>query len=121
VLVALPGAKSVKEVEELLKYYDKSEEELDYAVISSFEPIRNSGRCVYCNHCKPCPMGIDIGLVNKYYDLAISGDEMALEHYKTLELNASDCIGCGHCDSRCPFEVHQSEKMQQIKEYMGNR
>ena len=121
VLVALPGAQSVKEVEALLKYYDKNEEELDYSIISSFEPIRTSGRCVYCNHCKPCPMGIDIGLVNKYYDLALAGDEMAIEHYRTLKVNASDCIKCGHCDSRCPFSVHQSERMQQIREYMENR
>ena len=118
VLVALPGAQSVKEVEDLLEYYNKTEDELDYSIISSFEPIRNSGRCVYCNHCKPCPMGIDIGLVNKYYDLALAGDEMAVEHYKTLEVNASDCIQCGHCDSRCPFSVHQSKRMQEIREYM---
>ena len=118
VLVALTGAQSVKEVETLLEYYDKSEEELDYSLISSFEPIRVSGRCVYCNHCKPCPMGIDIGLVNKYYDLALAGDGMAVEHYRTLEKNAYDCIGCGHCDARCPFSVKQSEKMQKIREYM---
>ena len=121
VLVALPGAQSVKQVEDLLKYYEKSEEELDYSLISSFEPIRTSGRCVYCNHCKPCPMGIDIGLVNKYYDLALAGDEMAVEHYKTLEVNASACIQCGHCDSRCPFQVKQSEKMAKIREYMERK
>lgn len=121
VLVALPGAQSVKQVEDLLKYYEKSEEELDYSLISSFEPIRTSGRCVYCNHCKPCPMGIDIGLVNKYYDLALAGDEMAVEHYKTLEVNASACIQCGHCDSRCPFQVKQSEKMAKIRDFMDNK
>ena len=119
VLVALPGAKSVKEVEELLTYYDKSEEELDYSIISSFEPIAMSGKCVYCNHCKPCPMGIDIGLVNKYYDLTLAGDEMAKDHYRKLEINASACIGCGHCDSRCPFNVKQSEKMKEIVSFMG--
>lgn len=121
VLVALPGAKSVKEVEALLEYYNRKDEELDYSIISSFAKIRTSGRCVYCNHCKPCPMGIDIGLVNKYYDLALAGDEMAIQHYKTLEVNASDCFGCGHCDSRCPFSVHQSDRMQQIREYMEKR
>ena len=121
VLVALPGAKSVKEVEALLEYYNRKDEELDYSIISSFAKIRTSGRCVYCNHCKPCPIGIDIGLVNKYYDLALAGDEMAIQHYKTLEVNASDCIGCGHCDSRCPFSVHQSDRMQQIREYMEKR
>ena len=119
VVVALPGAKSVAEVEELLSYYDKSEEELDYSIISSFEKVKMQGKCVYCNHCKPCPMGIDVGLVNKYYDLSLAGDEMAKQHYLTLEKKAGDCISCGHCDSRCPFEVHQSEKMQKILEYFG--
>ena len=118
ILVALPGAKSVKEVEALLAYEEKSEEETDYSVIASFAPPQAAGKCVYCGHCKPCPMGIDIGLVNKYYDLARAGDAMAVEHYRTLTVNASDCIGCGHCDSRCPFSVKQSERMQEIRAYM---
>ena len=121
VLVALPGAKSVAEVEQLLTYDQQSEEALDYSAISSFEPIRTSGRCVYCNHCKPCPVGIDIGLVNKYYDLALAGDEMAVDHYKKLSLNAADCVSCGHCDARCPFSVRQSERMQKIRAYMDGK
>ena len=28
------------------------------------------GNCVYCNHCQPCPAGLNVGLINKYYDLA---------------------------------------------------
>ena len=59
-------------------------------------------RCVYCKHCQPCPVGLDIGLINKYYDLARLGDGLAKEHYLTLEHRAEDCVGCGHCDSRCP-------------------
>ena len=118
VLTVLPGAKSVSEVESLIAYYDQPEEALDYSVIGTFAPPEAGGKCVYCNHCKPCPMGIDVGLVNKYYDLARAGDAMAAEHYRTLEKNASDCVGCGHCDSRCPFSVKQSERMAQIREYM---
>ena len=118
VLTVLPGAKSVSEVESLIAYYDQPEEALDYSVIGTFAPPEAGGKCVYCNHCKPCPMGIDVGLVNKYYDLAQAGDAMAAEHYRTLEKNASDCVGCGHCDSRCPFSVKQSERMAQIREYM---
>lgn len=119
ILTVLPGAQSVQEVNTLLAYYDQPEEATDYSVISSFAPPQASGKCVYCNHCKPCPVGIDIGLVNKYYDLAKAGDAMAIEHYRTLEKNADDCVGCGHCDSRCPFSVKQSERMQEIKTYMN--
>lgn len=118
VLTVLPGAQSVKQVEELLKFYDVSEEERDYSIIGSFTPAKAKGRCVYCNHCRPCPAGIDIGLVNKYYDLALAGDHMAVQHYKELEKNADNCIQCGHCDQRCPFSVHQSERMMKIRTYM---
>ena len=64
-------------------------------------------------------MGLDIALINKYYDLAQLGDKLAKEHYLTLEKTAGDCIGCGHCDSRCPFHVAQSERMQSIRAYFG--
>ena len=119
VLTVLPGAQTMDEIELLLNYENQSDDQLDYSAIASFAPPKAKGKCVYCNHCKPCPMGIDVGLVNKYYDLALAGDRLALEHYRTLELNASDCISCGHCDSRCPFGVHQSERMAEINEYMS--
>ena len=119
VVTVLPGAQSVEQVEALLAYYDQPEEALDYSVLGSFAPADAVGRCVYCNHCSPCPMGIEIGLVNKYYDLALAGDDMAKQHYLGLEKKASDCVDCGHCDSRCPFGVRQSEKMQKIREFMG--
>lgn len=114
VLTVLPGASNTGEVRKLLEFCNASEEERDYSVIGSFAPPDASGKCVYCNHCKPCPMGIDVGLVNKYYDLARNGDGMAAEHYRKLERSAADCVGCGHCDSRCPFHVAQSQRMREI-------
>ena len=120
VLTVLPGARNIEDVELLLKYYEQTEEALDYSEIAGFAPAAASGKCVYCNHCKPCPAGLDIGLINKYYDLAKAGDGMAAEHYRTLEKNAGDCIGCGHCDHRCPFHVHQSARMQEIRQYFEN-
>ena len=60
-----------------------------------------------------------MGLVNKYYDLTRAGDALAREHYLTLGRRAGDCTGCGHCDRRCPFGVRQSERMREIREFMG--
>ncbi|MBQ1476975.1 MAG: aldo/keto reductase [Erysipelotrichaceae bacterium] len=118
VLTVLPGAQSMEEIETLLNYEKAPEEETDYSLIASFAPPEANGKCVYCGHCKPCPMGIDIDLVNKYYDLYRAGDQMAYEHYQKLSVKASSCIGCGHCDSRCPFSVKQSERMKKIAEVM---
>ena len=72
---------------------------------------------MYCNHCQPCPAGIDIGLANKYYDLALAGDAIAANHYTKLTVKASACLQCGHCESRCPFSVKQMERMEKISAY----
>jgi hypothetical protein len=120
VLTVLPGVADTEDVLSLLRFYETDEAERDYAVIGSFTPPQAAGKCVYCNHCKPCPAGIDVGLVNKYYDLAKAGDALAAEHYRKLGKNASDCVRCGHCDSRCPFAVRQSERMREIAAYMGS-
>ncbi len=119
VLTVLPGIRNRKDMEDVLAAYNAPAEEKDYSVIGSFTPKEAEGKCVYCHHCQPCPTGIDIGIVNKYYDLAKAGDELAADHYRNLEKKASDCVQCGHCDSRCPFHVAQSKRMQEIREYFG--
>lgn len=55
------------------------------SVIGSFTPDDSVGKCVYRRHCHPCPKGLDIALINKYYDLSLQGDILAKEHYLTLE------------------------------------
>lgn len=119
VMTVLGGPGNVSQLKEILTYFDKTEEERDYSIISTLTPDESVGKCVYCKHCHPCPAGLDIGLINKYYDLALQGDPMAKEHYLTLEKKASDCICCGHCNSRCPFQVMQMERMKEIREYFG--
>ena len=70
VLTVLPGVRNRKDLDRLLGFLDASPEERDYSVLGAFTPVDASGVCVYCNHCQPCPAGLDVGLINKYYDLA---------------------------------------------------
>ena len=119
VLTVLPGIRNVEDVRRLLGFFESSPEEKDYSVLGTFTPKEALGACVYCNHCQPCPAGLNVGLMNKYYDLAVAGDTMAANHYEKLAKHASDCVKCGHCDNRCPFKVKQSERMQVIAEYFA--
>ena len=119
VLTVMQGAANVEELKRNLSYLDASAQERDYSVIGSFTPKDMKGTCVYCKHCHPCPAGLDIGLINKYYDLSRLGDVLAKEHYLTLEKTASDCLQCGHCNSRCPFSVDQMARMEEIQKYFG--
>lgn len=113
----LPGVRDRADLERVLGFLRAGEAERDYSVISSLTPRDVEGTCVYCNHCQPCPAGLDVGLINKYYDLARAGDALAAEHYRSLSLGADACISCGHCDRRCPFHVSQSARMREIASY----
>ena len=119
VLTVLPGVANREQLLDALRYFDASERERDYSVIGTFAPAEAEGVCVYCNHCQPCPAELDVGLINKYYDLARAGDAMARDHYMHLGKKASLCLHCGHCDSRCPFHTKQSMRMSEIAEYFG--
>lgn len=116
VLTVLPGVRNREDLIEVLNFLQDTEDK-DYSVISEFTPQNAEGNCVYCNHCQPCPKGLDVGLINKYYDLALAGDELAKGHYDKLTLTAINCIRCGHCESRCPFHVKQEERMKEIALY----
>ena len=119
VLAVVPGVRNLEDLNALLGFAEASENEKDYSIIGQFTPAAAEGHCVYCNHCQPCPAGIDVGLVNKYYDLALAGDKMAAEHYDKLRVKANACVGCGHCDARCPFHTAQSARMREIAKYFG--
>ena len=121
VLVAVPGVQTMEHLDQLLQFLTATTEQKDYSVIASFTADTITGTCVYCNHCQPCPAGIDIGLVNKYYDLALAGDKIAENHYTKLTVNASACLKCGHCESRCPFSVKQEARMEKIANYFANK
>ncbi len=119
VLVAVPGVQTMAHLDMLLGFADADASEKDYSLIADFTADTIAGTCVYCNHCQPCPADIDIGLVNKYYDLALAGDTIAENHYDKLSVKASACLSCGHCDSRCPFGVGQSARMAEIAKRFG--
>ena len=119
VLTVLPGVRNMDELRGALAYLDAPAEARDYSVIGEFTPQDAYGNCVYCNHCQPCPAGLNIGLINKYYDLSKAGDVLAAGHYDKLSLHAGDCIQCGHCDRRCPFHVEQSARMREIDAYFS--
>lgn len=110
------GGGNRQQLRQVLGFLEAPAEQRDYSAISGFAPADAMGKCVYCKHCHPCPAGLDVALINKYYDLARLGDSLAREHYLTLEKRAGDC---GHCHGRCPFHVAQSRRMQEILAYFG--
>jgi len=119
----LPGCKTGEEMRQVLNYLNLSDKEKDYTGI--IRTMRNdfNGSCVYCSHCQPCPASIDIATVNKYLDVAkltpLCVPPSIISHYKSLMHKGGECIACGHCETRCPFDVPVIENMKEAERLLG--
>lgn len=85
VITVLPGVRNREDLQRILGFEKSAPQEKDYSILGTFASQEAQGICVYCNHCQPCPAGLDVGLINKYYDLAQAGDKLAENHYAGLE------------------------------------
>ena len=114
------GCHSVEEVLKAVRYDQLSEQERSYAhIFASGNQINMTGRCMYCNHCQPCPAHIDIAAVTKFLDLASSQPEVpetVKQQYWSLNATAADCLMCGRCEPNCPFGVKVRENMKKARE-----
>ena len=107
VSTVIPGCTNPQQIGDILKYYDykDSDYELDFSKAVSNSRWNIKGCCQYCNHCLPCSAGINIGQINRIID------NKSASEYKSLRIKASDCVKCGECEKRCPFDVKITERI----------
>ncbi len=102
VATTVAGVATCAELEASLAYLDAGDEDKDFSdAIAGFEQY-HTGECVYCNHCLPCPVAIDIGLVSRLVDTFTPALQA---RYDAMPVKASACTRCGACVKRCPFSV----------------
>ena len=77
--------------------------------------------CRRCNYCAPCSVGIGIPSVFLFegYLSRYGLEDWARSRYATLTKKASDCIGCGACESRCPYNLPIREMLKNAAEKFG--
>ena len=77
--------------------------------------------CRRCNYCAPCPQGVNISgvfLMEGYAERYGLGD-WARARYEAMPKKASDCVACGLCESRCPYELPIREMLRHAVETFG--
>ena len=119
----LCGFDTKEQIDAAVYYETASDDEKDYASVIASAPLHSyTGQCTYCGHCRPCPVNIDIAMVNKFHDLASAHREIPesiAEHYRSLEHTASECIACHSCEARCPFGVKIASRMEKTARLFG--
>jgi uncharacterized protein len=119
VTTVVPGCENPGQIRDILTYYARPAEERDYSGAIAMSRWSVMGNCLYCNHCLPCPAGIDVGEVNKLLN-SLDGERpedrpAVREQYAALPAKASACIRCGQCETRCPFAVPVMNRMEQAQ------
>ena len=77
--------------------------------------------CRRCGYCAPCTAGIDIPtsflLVNylRRYDLA----GWARARYEGMAHRPDECVDCGTCETRCPYELPIREMLRDVAAEFG--
>jgi predicted aldo/keto reductase-like oxidoreductase len=121
VSTVVPGCKNVEEMRQALSFLNATEAGKDFSGIKTSIRWKLKGACMYCNHCLPCPAKIDIGALTRLLNTAEFGNnEMIRSKYQSLSAKASQCIKCGSCMERCPFDVDVISNIEKAIQIFGH-
>ena len=77
--------------------------------------------CRRCNYCAPCTVGISIpnaflfhGYLSRY---GLEG--WARSRYEAMPAKAGDCVSCGACEERCPYQLPIREMLKRTAADFG--
>jgi len=123
VTVVIPGMAEEKEITENIAACADSSP-LTAEEKSAIEEVRSAlgtNFCRRCNYCQPCAAGINISGVFLFegYLSRYGLGEWAKGRYAALPVKASACIGCGACESRCPYHLPIRQMLKNAAEKFG--
>ncbi len=123
VSVVIPGMATLEEIEQNAQAM-QMQEPLTPEEQEKIQHIRDTlGHqfCRRCNYCAPCTVGIQIpnvflmeGYLTRY---GLEG--WARTRYDAMEKKASDCVECGVCETRCPYQLPIREMLKKAAASFG--
>jgi len=123
VSVIIPGMADVAEFEQNLAASNDTSPLSDAEILKCDSIRKELGTqfCRRCGYCAPCSVGIIIpnmfvfeGYLERY-GLA----DWAKGRYNAQAKTASDCIGCGVCETRCPYNLPIREMLKHTAQAFG--
>ncbi len=123
VSVVIPGMAEEKELaQNLAAALDASpltEEEL--AAMDKIRKELGSNFCRRCNYCQPCSAGLNISGMFTFeaYHNRYGLQDWAAGRYMALPKYASDCVDCGLCEERCPYQLPIRQMLERVAKTFG--
>ena len=123
VSVVIPGMYDIREIDENLSAMEDISA-LTSNELAKIETIRKelgTQFCRRCNYCQPCTAGISISgifVLEGYLQRYGLGD-WAQKRYDALNKKAGDCVGCGACEKRCPYQLPIRQMLARCKQEFG--
>ena len=121
--VVIPGMADPKELDQNLAAAE-NDAPLTAEELKKIEQLRKelgTQFCRRCNYCAPCAVGIPIPgtFVLEGYLTRYGLADWAKSRYAAQAKKASDCIGCGVCETRCPYNLPIREMLKRCAEKFG--
>ena len=123
VTVIIPGMEKVEQIQQNLDAINNTapltaEEQNKVAAIRK---ALGTQFCRRCNYCAPCAAGISIpaAFMMEGYYTRYGLKEWATGRYMAMDKKASDCIGCGACEDRCPYDLPIRDMLKKAKDIFG--
>jgi len=123
VSVVLSGMSSMQHVLENLESADRAGAgKLSETEVVLVDKVREEYRrlapvpCTNCKYCMPCPNGVEIADILKYYNDALIYDNPRAPRflYSTLskDKQADNCVECFECEEKCPQGIPITEQLK---------
>ena len=123
VTVVIPGMASINEVEQNVAIASNTSPltDVENQKVDKIREFLGTNFCRRCNYCAPCTAGISISAVFLFegYYSRYGLKEWATDRYTAMSKTASDCIGCGVCETRCPYNLPIREMMKKATTVFG--
>ena len=123
VSVVIPGMYDVREIDQNIEAIEDASPltEADRAQLDVIRRELGTQFCRRCNYCQPCTAGIAIsgifvleGYLNRY-----GLGDWAKQRYAAMGKKAGDCVGCGACEKRCPYQLPIRQMLARCKDEFG--
>lgn len=107
--VVIPGMDSEMQVLEnlsTLAHLDPLADD-ELALLEAEKAELEENFCRRCEYCMPCPEGLPIAFLHilRAYFFRYNLQDWAVERVNNLPKSYKDCIACGECIKKCPYEL----------------